>query len=599
MGQSNRNHHARESISNKGESMKSILDVETVSMKGELAVRQLLNYSRLEGKWYRPDEVFEADQHGWPADWEGRCILALSLHAKMTGRFPAYLDEIVDRIGDYTNEKGYFGKICENGYANEQQLAGHSWLVRGLLEYHKLTGKANAIKHIEDVMTNLLLPTTDNFKTYPLTVEEISRPTGWELSHPQSKTKSHAKSIDTGCGFIMLDGATALLEFYKTDELKELCEIMVDRFGKVQLQECNVQTHATLSAVRGALRYYECTGEKHALDIAIRIFDDYKREAWTEHYGNFNWWGKPRWTEPCGIIDSYIIAAWLWRLTDNAQYIEDAHHIFYNAGISSQRVNGAFGNDYCLGADLLKYEPWNDGNIDMRFVIPRTYEIYWCCTMRAGELFEKAFATIFAAENNTVHLAFYHNCEATLSLQSGNIKIKETTGYPYEGNIQLEILESNISEPIDFKIHVPDLWRTNDAAVVKINDKPVEILVEEGCFSIPIIPEVGATLSVEFGIKFHVMKVQNPKENIHGNHSFRHGPMMLAVDCDLENIDQEKHSHAPVSLPENTEFEYIGKGSWKLKDGSVILSPLCRIDRIPTIKTARQALFDESEVQND
>ena len=70
-----------------------------IEMKGELGFRSILNYTRLEGQWYRPDEVFQADKHGWPGDWEGRVILALTLLAQSTHRTPVYLDETSP--GDY------------------------------------------------------------------------------------------------------------------------------------------------------------------------------------------------------------------------------------------------------------------------------------------------------------------------------------------------------------------------------------------------------------------------------------------------------------------------------------------------------------------
>lgn len=35
---------------------------------------------------YRPEQIFGADQNGWPGDWEGRTILALALEEAVTHR---------------------------------------------------------------------------------------------------------------------------------------------------------------------------------------------------------------------------------------------------------------------------------------------------------------------------------------------------------------------------------------------------------------------------------------------------------------------------------------------------------------------------------
>lgn len=69
-----------------------------LTVAGDLAARSVLNYARLEGKWYRPWEVFGADQHGWPADWESRIVLALVSQARTTHCEPAWPEEVIDAL---------------------------------------------------------------------------------------------------------------------------------------------------------------------------------------------------------------------------------------------------------------------------------------------------------------------------------------------------------------------------------------------------------------------------------------------------------------------------------------------------------------------
>ena len=107
------------------------LAFEQVVPKGDLAYRMVKNYARLEGKEYRPEQIFDIDKNGWPGDWEGRTILALALLARSTGRTPAYLDAILEKLESEFNERGYLKDILPAGMANEQQLSGHNWLLRG------------------------------------------------------------------------------------------------------------------------------------------------------------------------------------------------------------------------------------------------------------------------------------------------------------------------------------------------------------------------------------------------------------------------------------------------------------------------------------
>ena len=118
------------------------LAFEQVVPKGDLAYRMVKNYARLEGKEYRPEQIFDIDKNGWPGDWEGRTILALALLARSTGRTPAYLDAILEKLESEFNERGYLKDILPAGMANEQQLSGHNWLLRGLLELYLWRGDA-------------------------------------------------------------------------------------------------------------------------------------------------------------------------------------------------------------------------------------------------------------------------------------------------------------------------------------------------------------------------------------------------------------------------------------------------------------------------
>lgn len=96
----------------------------------------------------------------------------------------------------------------------------------------------------------------------------------------------------------------------------------------------------------------------------------------TANYANYNWFGRPYWTEPCAIVDSYMASMALFRLTQQSEYAVLANRIYYNALLASQRPNGGFGCDLCSGTEQ-----------SGRFVQANTdvYEAWWCCSMRGAE----------------------------------------------------------------------------------------------------------------------------------------------------------------------------------------------------------------------
>ena len=561
------------------------IELKNLTVTGELAARTVLNFGRLEGKWYRPWEVFMADQHGWPGDWEGRIILALVSQAQCTHREPAWLEEIMRSIPEHLNAAGYFGPIMPDGVCDEQQLAGHSWFLRGLLAHYQWKGDKEVLCLIETILRNLVLSAAANYTTYPVSLGDLENVKGWQLSKLQSKGKSHALSSDLGCGFILLDGVTDAYACLGWPELKEMAEVMIERFLKVDLEALHIQTHATLTALRGICRFAELTGDRRSLDAAKCIFNRYKQVAMTEHYGNHNWWGRPRWTEPCAIIDSYILAVWLWRLTGEAQFLADSHHIFYTGVGHAFRADGCFGTDWCLGS----VSPAEDGEHNPLVLQTRTYEVYWCCTMRGGELFARACESTFFADGSKIILASYHNATAEM----GGLTLRETTAYPCEGKVKVEIL--GVSQPGRkiLSFFVPP-WGTKKVPLLAYNGTAVQAEPANGFIEIAADFVEGDIVELEFGVGLHVQRAHN-LNSVEGVHSFRHGPLLLVLNqCPPELWGSENPVNPATidALSPDTEFEYLGKGRYMSRaDQNIVLTPVYNIEELIQPWHARQGLF--------
>ena len=99
--------------------MKS-LSLENVTVLGLLSHRLLRSSMRLESDIYIPDRVCRLDSGGWPADAEGRTLLALIRQMEVTKREPSYLRETLRTGYGNLNEKGYLGEILPPGCFNEQ-----------------------------------------------------------------------------------------------------------------------------------------------------------------------------------------------------------------------------------------------------------------------------------------------------------------------------------------------------------------------------------------------------------------------------------------------------------------------------------------------
>ncbi len=563
--------------------MKSV-KLSQITLFNELAMRVNANYARLETWRYWPETIFEMDKHAWPADWEGRTMLALTMHGQSTGRTPAFLDEILDMTLSQLNEKGYMGPVYPDGVTHEQAMAGHSWMLRALVEYiywKRETEPARAAKAreiLDSIIQGLYLPQTQNYTRYPIDLATRNDDPNWILSHKQSKTKTHSGTSDCGCAFIAIDGATAALELTGNQDLEPLIENMIESYAKLPREALHVQTHATLSGIRGILRYYRLKGEQKHLDLVIKIFDLYKTKAWTDHYANYNWFGLPRWTEPCAVVDSLMISQELWEITREEGYLRDAHHILYNAIGHAQRTNGAFGTDQCCGAKIkpptdMDSEDAEESEEAIIFARAQTYEVFWCCNMRGGDCLSRAATYTFYTEDNTVYVPHFHSCRADLELAGGRLRLEEKTRYPYEGKVAFRCLENQAGE-VTLKIFAPEEWSGAAESQVTVNGAPVDSTWKDGFVSISSDLKEGDEIIFDTNMRFRAVNgnccVNNSKEHF----SFRHGPLMLGVHSVLEN---ESADPTEVSIAADATMKPVGSARYETTDNegkSRLLQPM-------------------------
>ena len=383
---------------------------ECVLPRGELYKRSEALYKRLEADIYRFPGVFE-NGGDWPGDWCGRAVLAQtvisrSLHTDFPG-----LRETVCHLKERLNSRGYLGPD-DRETIDEQQIAGHSWLLRGLCEYYKDHDERFVIELISGIVRGLYLPAADGFSCY----RARSSDKGEYSGSIASEDGVWKYSTDTGCAFIALDGLTASYELLsKTEnapsgvvsELKRLTEIMAEKFISLDPVRLKMQTHATLTAVRGILRLYDISENKEErrrlFEKAADIFDRYVRFGMSAAYGNYNWFGRPEWTEPCAMIDSFMAAVQLFVYTGDAGYLNTASKI-KSAVYHAQRRNGGFGCDTCVGAVK------NDGDIidTLRMSV---YEAYWCCTMRGGEGLGRISQYSYLYDGDTLIIPYLNSSE--------------------------------------------------------------------------------------------------------------------------------------------------------------------------------------------
>lgn len=447
--------------------------------KGDLLRRIKLNRKRLASKMYSYPGVFERNS-SWPGDWDGRCILALtSLYFSLNG-YPSeqksvkkQLDDIMLHLKDHVNSEGYFGEILNGSYVNEQQVSGNSWYLRGLIEYYQITQDKTFLKLIEDIIHNFVYKISSYYLNYPL----MNREFGGVDGHIEGKiTNGWLTSSDVGCAFIMLDAMSEAYYLLRDERLKKIVSETIDVFVNMDFVALQCQTHATLSCARGVLTYYRATKEEKYLSYAKDIFDKYIVLGMTRDYSNINWFNRPdTWTEPCCIVDSFILSGQLYEITGEKKYLRLLNRIYLNSFRMAQRSNGGAGCNTCL------VEHNNE-------VHGYLYEAFFCCTMRFAEGLR--FAKKYSSYKKEMGVLISILMDQQIELDNGtNVFIK---GDIYQKG-RVHISFSNVKERTPISIYVPK------TVPFKLDDFPFAYEDELLNFSIDQDKEI--TLS--FDLKIH------------------------------------------------------------------------------------------------
>ena len=506
------------------------ISIKQIQVEGDLRARALKSFARHHDAPYLPGAVGKTPymSQGWPGDWEGRTVLALCLLSELLRAEPAYLDEVVFYIHDECNDKDYRGEKIDLSSINEQQHAAHSWLLRGLVEYYQKTNKPEILAWINNIIDNLYLPVEDHLINYPQTSEDRhSFHQGEAAGGINGSFKEWKLSSDIGCLFISMDGLSKVYELTRRPEIMRLLEKMIAIFSKIDYVGTPLQTHASLTCMRGVMRIYFLTGKKDLLELVQTFFKQYKRYGMSEYFANFDWFKHPSWSEPCGVIDSYMLALQLWAATKDSAYLEDVQLIWYNGVLRGQRPNGGFGCDTCV----------EDGWIRTT----NFYEAYWCCTMRGGEGLGVPVRNGIYEEGNCFTFPVY--LDAAFECSNGAV-LRESTKMPTEGVVRWTVIKGTNEKAI-LRVYQPQCSRN---AKITVNEKEIDYTVENGFVTFEVLLSTDSVIEFTFDFALHMETTIGYLHDADDLFTLRYGVLVLGTPKGiLKKLDL-------------TQFKKIGNG---------------------------------------
>jgi len=538
---------------------------------GDLRRRLELNFGRLHDAEFSFESAITAfTAREAPGDWLGRTLLGLTLDAQALDRESPRTEETIRRWPEVCNERGYIGLVHPAGRADENQVGGHNAMLRGLCEYYLWKKDPRALAAIRGIINHLMLPTRPLYGAYPdhLLDKLMGGPvSGLTVAHDGVWL---GLSTDIGTLFFTLDGLTQAYLVDPTPELRMLIETMIARYAQLDIIALSAQTHATLTALRGILRWHmEVEARPEYLKIVRERFQLYLDQARTEHHANFNWFGRPDWTETCAIIDSFMLGVQLWQVTREPVYIEEAHRIYHNAICHHQRPNGGFGCDHCTGS-----------NGD-RFVHAfKWFEAPWCCSMRGAEGLSCAarYAAFTApAAPREVWLPFYFEGAVTVRAPGGELGLRAAGEYPYVGKITYTVTQATAGAPWRLRFFVPPGVEAK-SFVVKQGETTLPTKVEQGFVVVETALAAGDVVSVDFAIRLVCESAKYPAEFPHARH-YTHGPLLLGAE-----------TAEAIAMPVEADLNHLGSGRYQCRRTQILLTPIDGLTYLPEAKARTRKL---------
>lgn len=521
-----------------------------LQVDGELKTRILKNFSRLEERKYQPANVFltEKQSGNWPGDTEGRTILGLVMDAQSGHCSPQYLEEIINLIPKKLNAKGYMGKIYPAGIMDEQQLSGNGWMIRGLCEYYKWKKDKKVLKIIKSIANNLFVSGKGCYKLYPIDPMSRTKDVGEAIGTVDKTVDNWKLSTDIGCVFIGLDGAIHAYKIAPSKALKEVIDEMINRFLEVDLISIKAQTHATLTAMRGLLTYAEITGDKRLINAVIQRWELYKAYGMTENFGNYNWFTRYNAaTEPCAIVDSYMVASQLWSLTQDPKYLSELDLIYYNALCHGQRENGGFGCD--------KFP-----NSDINSLIVNIPEAHWCCTMRGAEGLSKVAESAYYTQKDTAYIVHYLSSTATLHFTKNSfITFKQTTAYPFSDGVTLTLSKTKKARNIVLKFNALNQWTDN--LKVLINGQEQQVKIEKGFVQVSKNWKENDEIKLLYDTKIRIEKPINKEKYSDDFRKAFYGPFLLCYS-----------GNEQIKINDTTKIKKVSVDMFEIENSNAKLS---------------------------
>lgn len=267
--------------------------------------------------------------------------------------------------------------------------------------------------------------------------------------------------------------------------------------------------------------------------------------------------------ETCAAIGNVYLNHRLFLLHGESKYYDVLERTLYNGLISGVSLSGdSFFYPNPLEADG-KYN-FNADNTRER----QPWFGCACCPSNICRFIPSLPGYIYAVKDNDIYVNLFMGNTSQLLVNGKKVQVKQTTGYPFDGGIRLEI-DPRGKQTLDLKIRIPgwvkgevlprDLYTFADGQktgyTVLLNGEKVEsATIEKGYLTISRVWKRGDVVEVKLDMKPRVVKANEKVAADRGRIAVECGPLVYCAEAADNDVDVQS-----VLLPAHPVFQSVSQ----------------------------------------
>jgi uncharacterized protein len=295
--------------------------------------------------------------------------------------------------------------------------------------------------------------------------------------------------------------------------------------------------------------------------------------------------------ETCAAIANVYWNNRMFLLHGDAKYIDVLERTLYNGLLSGMALDGThfFYPNPLASVGQHDRSPWFSCA---------------CCISNMTRFLPSVPGYVFAQNQNDLFVNLFMSNSSTIELTSGKIQVTETTNYPWNGKVALQINPEN-SSAFALHIRIPGwvnanpvpgkLYTTNaqkQAVIIYLNGKPITYSIEKGYAVINRTWKKADKLTFEFPMQAQRIFANENVKADNGRFAIQYGPVMYCLegmdnkDSMVQNIVVEKN--APLQVSYNATMlnginvvTMQGQGTKRQLNSNTLISSKQNITAIP------------------